>query len=352
MVRFSTRRVTDILNKAIRNSPRIGIGGFSGVRRNGPKALAFLTGPGCRRFVCRARTDVILMGGSFAPTRPVGTALIGITGTCTSLTVLLGVTRRTGIGGTNVSTATFVTNSTAINRKYCINGFTCVNRSIGVNGGDHVCPRTCVNSRIAVNSGYAICPRTAVCGNYMVNGGYVLRTKDIVKSSNFNFTPRNSGCGGVPRLNGIMLRSSIRVKTGAAVSHTIVSSAVVHQNIGLSGLMRVTRGIRINRGAIVTTRMNVTNSMGVNDRYVFKNRTKLSKRVRITSRIMFNTRYNIVDSMGRPTALLNTPTVGTGTFVHSDTVFGHLPSVCHRVKRVQHRVRQLGLTISGTHGNR
>lgn len=236
---------------------------FTGVRRKVPKTVSFLSGPGCASCVCRARSDVMLIGGSFRPRRSVGAALVGMSGTCRDLTGLLGLCRVDGPGGRNVSSLTFMSPDTGVNRGMCVKTFTCVNRGTVVKSGALVCPRACVNSNIGVNADYALCSGMGMCRSYRVNGRYILRSNTIVNTSNFNFTPAPRKCRGVPRVNVMVLRSGMSVNTGAYVSHTAVKTAMMRDNIGLSGLVRITRGSRVNSRAMVTTRINVTKSAGV-----------------------------------------------------------------------------------------
>lgn len=228
-----------------------------------PKTVSFLSGPGCAPCVCRARSDVILMGGSFIPRRRIGTALVGISGTCRDLTGLLGLCRRDGPGQIKVSSLTFITRATGVNGSICVTPFTYVNRCTRIKSGAIVRPRIAVNDNTGINGSYVVCTGSAVCRSYQMKGRYVLRSNYIVNTSNFNFTPASRNCRGVPRVNVAVLRSRIRVNTGAYISHTAVKTAVMRDNIGLSGLVRITRGSRVNSRAMVTTRMNMTNSAGV-----------------------------------------------------------------------------------------
>lgn len=263
-VRFSTGRVTTFVRKRVVKSRGTAMRAFTGVRRKVPKTVSFLSGPGCAPCVCRARSDIMLIGGSFAPRRRVGTALVGMSGTCRDLTGLLGLCRVDGPGGRKVSSLTFITPDTGVNRGMCVNTFTCVNRGTIVKSGARVCPRAFIKSNMGVNGNYLLCSGMGICRSYHVNGRYVLRSNTMVKTSKFKFTPAPGKCSGVPRVKVIVLRSGMSVNTGAYISQTAVKTAIVRDNTGVSGLMRVTRGSRIKSRAMVTTRINVTNSAGVN----------------------------------------------------------------------------------------
>lgn len=264
VVRFSTGRVTRCVRKVVINSRGTAIRAFTGVRRNIPKTVSFLSGPGCARCVCSARSAVILMGGSFIPRRRMGTALVGMSGTCRDLTGLLALCRVDGPGGANVSPLTCITPATGLKGSMCVTPFTYMNSNTRVNSGASLRPRTAMKDRTGMNGGYALCPRTAVCRSYLMKGRYALRTNYMVNTSKFKFTPSPRKCRGVPRVNVTVVRSGIRVNTGAYMSHTAVNTAVMRGKIGLSGLVRVTRGIRMKDRAIVTSRINVTNSAGMN----------------------------------------------------------------------------------------
>ncbi len=262
-VRFATGRVTRFVRNAIRKGRGTTIRAFTGVRRNVPKTVSFLSGPGCARCVCSAGSDVMLISHRLRLRGRIRAALVHMSGTCRTMTGLLTLCRDVGPQGGNVSTLSCITSSTRVNRSYCVTPFTCVKRGIHVNGKARVCPRAAICSGTSINRSYVLCSGISVCRSYGVNGEIVLRSKDIVNTSNFNFTPANGNCSGVPRVNVIAVRSSIRVNTGAYMSHSAVNSACVQGNIGLSGVIRVTRGIRMKRGAIVSTRINMTNSAGV-----------------------------------------------------------------------------------------
>lgn len=304
-VGLALRTITTLAKKGVlSNSPRLAMFKITSLLSTSHRRTSFLNGRGCFRSFLRASTKVILIPPNL-PTCPRRTTFIRISGPSVTFGTLIGCfVTSTCQFAPNVRPATVVSPATdfgpsGVRMKTCAYVKTryVVKSKASVNGNYSV------KSNIAVKRGYHLRTRIAVERHYGLNGEIAVRPKTIVNSSKFNFLVKSGKhCINVSRMKVIRLKSSISMKTGAAVSHTEFKHAVIKRNAGVSGLVRLNRGIIINERYVVITRSNVTNDAGIKSCTAVTTRINVSKRLGVNSGSALNTGAKIVSSVPRGSA--------------------------------------------------
>ncbi|WP_420150921.1 UDP-3-O-(3-hydroxymyristoyl)glucosamine N-acyltransferase [Spirosoma sp.] len=337
-MKFTVKQIATLLEGEVAGNDALAITGLAKIEEGKPGDISFLSNLKYEPHLYTTQASAVIVDRSFAPKKPVLSALIFVENSYSAFTRLLEeYNRQMNLFRIGVEEPSYIGEGSQTGGQGYRGAFSYIGKNCQIGQNVKIYPHAYIGNNVRIGDHTIIHTGARILDNCIIGKHCVIHPNAVIGSEGFGFAPQSDGTyKPIPQLGNVILEDSVNVGSNTTIDCATMGSTIIRRGAKLDNLIQIGHNVEIGENTVIAAQTGVSGSTKIGSNCVIAGQVGFAGHLSIANGTKVGAQSGVGKSVEEPgTSINSSPAFGLKESMRSLAIFRKLPDLEQRVTKLE-----------------
>ncbi len=234
-----------------------------------------------------------------------------------------------------VSSQAFISDDCAIGKDVSIFPFAYVGRGSVIGEGSVLYPGVFIGDGVRIGRNTILYPGVTVLRGCIIGDNVIINAGTVIGSDGFGFVKEGAVSVKVPQLGIVQIDDDVEIGANNCIDRAAIGKTWIKRGVKTDNLVQIAHNVVIGEDSIIVALTGISGSVKIGNRVLIAGQVGVGDHLEIGDGAMIGPKAGIVKSISAGEMVLGVPAMPYRNFMRCSGLFGRLPELVERIRRLE-----------------